>query len=147
MTLIRVTKEFDFEMAHALYKYDGLCKNIHGHSYKLKVSVIGEPIKDNNNPKNGMVIDFKDLKNIVKSEIIDIFDHAFVINKISAFGTPELEMFSKTMEVDYQPTSEMLIQDFAQRIAKRLPKNVKLHNLRLFETNNSYAEWFSSDNE
>lgn len=146
MALIRVTKEFDFEMAHALLNYDGLCKNIHGHSYKLKVTVIGEPISDKTSPKLGMVIDFRDLKAIVKTEIIDVFDHAFVINAEAEIKENSHEMFDKTIVVDYQPTSEKLIEDFAVRIAKKLPKNVKLHNLRLHETANSYAEWFANDN-
>ena len=68
MTKIRVTKSFGFETGHALYGYDGLCKNVHGHSYKLYVTVIGSPIDDQNHVKNGMVIDFKDLKTIVKSQ-------------------------------------------------------------------------------
>ena len=83
MTKIRITKSFGFETGHALYGHDGLCKNIHGHSYKLFVTVIGIPVQDNNDPKNGMVIDFKDLKKIVKTEIVDVFDHATVFNKNS----------------------------------------------------------------
>ena len=61
MSKIRITKSFSFETGHALYGYDGLCKNVHGHSYKLDVTVIGSPISDSNNVKYGMVIDFKDL--------------------------------------------------------------------------------------
>ena len=59
---IRITKEFKFETGHALYGYDGLCKNVHGHSYKLSVTVLGSPIIDSKQTKNGMVIDFSDLK-------------------------------------------------------------------------------------
>jgi 6-pyruvoyltetrahydropterin/6-carboxytetrahydropterin synthase len=66
MTKIRVTKFYDFEMAHALWNYDGLCKNIHGHTYKLYVTVMGVPCNDSDDQKNGMVIDFGDLKRIVK---------------------------------------------------------------------------------
>ena len=66
--MIRITKHFDFETGHALYGYDGKCKNVHGHSYKLWVTVIGKPISDVNNVKLGMVIDFGDLKKIVKEE-------------------------------------------------------------------------------
>jgi len=66
MAKIRITKQFTFETAHALYGYDGKCRNIHGHSYKLDVTVIGEPITDMDNVKCGMVIDFGDLKHIVK---------------------------------------------------------------------------------
>ena len=81
MSNIRITKQFDFETGHALYGYDGKCKNVHGHSYKLSVTVIGTPIGDASNVKFGMVIDFGDLKKIVLSEIVDKFDHATVFNK------------------------------------------------------------------
>jgi len=81
MAKIRLTKEFNFEMAHALWNYDGLCKNIHGHSYKLLVTVIGEAITDKKNPKLGMVMDFSDLKQIVKKEITEKYDHSIVLSK------------------------------------------------------------------
>ena len=98
MSTIRVTKRFSFETAHALYGYDGLCKNIHGHSYKLYVTVIGTPITDTSNVKFGMVIDFKDLKKLIKIEIVDVFDHATVFNK----NTPHLEI-AKTLETLENP--------------------------------------------
>ena len=150
MSTIRVTKSFGFETGHALYGYDGLCKNVHGHSYKLYVTVVGRPIDDQNHVKNGMVIDFKDLKTIVKSEVEDVFDHATVFNK----NTPHVEL-SKTLSdsghkvllVDYQPTSEKMVIDFAHRIASRLPAHIKLHNLRLHETATAYAEWYAKDQE
>lgn len=147
MTTIRVSKEFSFEMAHALLNYDGLCKHIHGHSYKLKVTVIGKPIEDTNNPKLGMVMDFSDLKTIVKNEIVDVFDHAFLLNKAQPNNSHNHEMYARTIFVDYQPTSENMVADFAERIKKHLPNNVKLHNLRLHETANSYAEWYAEDNK
>jgi len=149
MSKIRITKLFTFETGHALYGYDGRCKNVHGHSYKLSVTVIGQPISDSNNAKHGMVIDFGDLKKIVKEDIVDVFDHATVFNK----NTPHIELAKKMQDyghnvllVDYQPTSEMMVIDFAKKIKKRLPSNIQLHSLRLQETDTSYAEWFASDN-
>lgn len=149
MGLIRITKKFSFETGHALYGYDGKCKNVHGHSYKLDVTVIGKPISDEDNVKLGMVIDFGDLKKIVKQEVVDVFDHATVFNK----NTPHVELAKELEErghtvilVDYQPTSENMIQDFAAKIQKRLPKHIKLFSLRLQETETSYAEWYASDN-
>ena len=146
---IRITKQFSFETGHALYGYDGKCKNVHGHSYKLSVTVIGQPIDDNTNVKFGMVIDFSDLKKIVKEEIVNVFDHATVFNK----NTPHVELAKELQDrghnvllVDYQPTSEMMVIDFASKIKKRLPKNIKLHALKLQETATSYAEWYASDN-
>ena len=72
MNTIRVTKEFNFEASHALDGYDGKCKNIHGHSYQLVVTIKGKPIEDANNPKNGMVLDFGDLKQLIKDSILDV---------------------------------------------------------------------------
>lgn len=148
-TSIRVTKEFSFEMAHVLWNYDGPCKNVHGHSYRLFVTISGMPVNDPENPKNGMVIDFGDLKRIVKKEIIDIYDHAVTVPKSFEKGKAEVfrEMFGNAIVVDYQPTCENLVADFASRIKKLLPLSVKLHSLRLYETATSFAEWHASDNE
>jgi len=148
MSKIRVTKEFSFEMAHALWNYDGPCRNVHGHSYRLFVTLIGEPIKDPDHTKLGMVVDFGDLKNIVNREIVDKFDHNVVVSARVAEKRLEAlnHMFGNVMVVDYQPTCEMLIEDIAERIIPHLPEKVKLHNLKLYETATSYAEWFASDN-
>jgi 6-pyruvoyltetrahydropterin/6-carboxytetrahydropterin synthase len=149
MSKIRITKQFNFETGHALYGYDGKCKNVHGHSYKLSVTVIGTPITDPGNVKYGMVIDFGDLKKIVKEEIVDIFDHATVFNK----NTPHIELAAELQNrghhvilVEYQPTSENMVIDFADKIKNRLPENIMLHSLKLQETETSFAEWYQSDN-
>ena len=112
------------------------------------VTLIGEPVNDKNNPKCGMVIDFGDLKKIVKREIVDVFDHTAVVSsdvekeRLDALD----QMFGNVLVVDYQPTCENMVVDFANRILPLLPKDVNLHNLRLFETASSYAEWFAGDN-
>jgi 6-pyruvoyltetrahydropterin/6-carboxytetrahydropterin synthase len=147
--IIRITKEFSFEMAHALLNYDGPCRNVHGHSYRLFVTLSGTPVSDKQNPKNGMVIDFTDLKNIVKKEIIDVFDHSTTVS--GSYDNKKLDSFKmmlgNVIVVDYQPTCENLVADFASRIRKHLPDKVLLHSLKLYETATSYAEWHASDNE
>lgn len=149
MSKIRITKQFNFETGHALYGYDGKCRNVHGHSYKLSVTVIGSPITDTNHVKLGMVIDFGDLKKIVKEDIVDIFDHATVFNK----NTPHVELAKELTDrghnvilADYQPTSENMVIDFAAKIKSRLPENITLFSLKLQETDTSFAEWYASDN-
>lgn len=149
MSKIRITKQFNFETGHALYGYDGKCRNVHGHSYKLSVTVIGSPITDTSHVKLGMVIDFGDLKKIVKEEIVDKFDHATVFNK----HTPHVELARELTDrghnvilADYQPTSENMVIDFAAKIKARLPENIQLYALKLQETETSFAEWFASDN-
>ena len=148
MSKIRVTKEFTFEMAHALWNYDGPCRNVHGHSYRLFVTLIGDPISDTSNTKHGMVIDFGDLKKLVNMEVVDRFDHTVLVSE--RVDKKRLEalnhMFGNVLVVDYQPTCERLIEDIANRIIPHLPEGVDLHNLKLFETATSYAEWYASDN-
>ncbi len=150
MAKIRLTKEFSFESAHALDGYDGLCREIHGHSYRLFVTIKGEPSCDENNAKLGMVMDFGDLKRIVNSEIVDRLDHSFVLRNSeqntdlkALLGTK----FSKVVLVDYQPTCENMLSDFAFRLQKALPSHVELYSLRLHETATSYAEWYFDDNK
>lgn len=147
--ILRITREFTFEMAHALYGYDGPCRNIHGHSYRLSVTVMGKVNRVQDHPKNGMVMDFSDLKKIVTTEIIDKLDHGLMLHKehplrTSAENNP---LFGKLIFVDYQPTCENVLADMAQRIALCLPDGVALHHLCLRETAASYAEWHAGDQD
>lgn len=150
MTVIRLTKEYSFEAAHALDGYDGPCREIHGHSYRLFVTVKGTPAEDEADPKCGMMMDFGVLKRIVNEEIVSRFDHALVLRG-SASGAELrrvlVERFGNILTVDYQSTCENMLADFARRIAARLPEGVALHSLKLHETATSFAEWFAGDNE
>ena len=149
MSKIRITKQFSFETGHALYGYDGKCKNVHGHSYKLSVTVIGSPIADTNHVKYGMVIDFGDLKKIVKEQIVDVFDHATVFNKNTPHVELALELKNRghhVILVDYQPTSENMVIDFAKKIQDRLPKELNFNSLKLQKKKSSFTEWFASNN-
>ncbi len=148
MSLIRITKEFSFEMGHALLGYDGPCRNVHGHSYHMQVTVIGSPIAEKGHPKLGMVMDFGDLKRIVREAVVDVFDHALVLNKQMPESTTQMlkEQFDKVILLDYQPTSEMMVEDFALRIKALLPENLKLFRVVLRETATAFAEWYADDN-
>lgn len=122
---------------------------MHGHSYKLFVTVKGEPINDLDNPKNGMVVDFGDIKTIVKEEIVDVWDHAVLINA----GTPHLELGKdleakghKVIFCNFQPTCENMLYEIAAKIKDRLPQHVQLAYLKLHETENSYGEWLAEEN-
>jgi len=147
MSTIRITKEFRFEAAHALKGYDGPCRNVHGHSYELAVTVTGAPVHDSTSPKYGMVMDFGDLKCIIKTNIIDVFDHALILNSSLKDDNkiPAEEPFANVVYVNYQPTSENILLDIVGRIGGLLPEGVKLHHLVLRETSSSYAEWHASD--
>ena len=146
--IIRVTKEFDFEMAHALDCHDGKCHNIHGHTYGLKVTFVGEPINAPGMPKDGMVIDFSDIKKIVKHNVVDVFDHALVLRDNSRFlATLNKDLNPRLILVPYQPTAEKVLEHMIEIIQSHMPDNMKLHSALLRETKTSYAEWFAADNE
>ena len=141
-----LTKIFHFEAAHALAGYDGKCRNIHGHSYELRVTVKGMPLNEPGNPKNGMVIDFHDLKQIVAQVIVDKLDHAFIIggNMPQSFVEITKQNFDKVVELPYQPTTENMLADFVARIQKHLPQHVELYSVTLQETRDNIAEWRES---
>ena len=144
--MIRITKVFKLEMAHALHGYDGLCKNIHGHSYRLWVSVRGEIKNEKGHQKDGMVMDFDIIKQIVKSEIVDKYDHSLVLNANSPHAKIDLSAFEKVFYLPYQHTSENLVADFATLIKSKLPEGVELYKVVLSETATSFAEWNLKDN-
>lgn len=145
---LRVTKIFDFETAHALWGYDGKCANIHGHSYKLTVSITGAIIEDNAAVKNGMIIDFSDLKKIVNKSVVDEFDHVLLVNGNTPHAKyAEVESgFSKIILCNYQPTCENMLVDMVGRILANLPSEIELKHCKLQETDTSFAEWFQADN-
>lgn len=149
MSIIRLTKEFTFEAAHMLEGYDGLCREIHGHSYRLFVTVKGEPESDPTSPKLGMVMDFGELKRIVNEQIVGRLDHSFMMRNTLAAEDIVNQLshrFQKVVLTDYQPTCENMLSDFAERLLGALPESIELCSLRLHETASSYAEWHASDN-
>lgn len=129
-------------MAHALLNHGGLCKNVHGHSYTLHVTLTGEIKTMPGAPDDGMLMDFSILKALVKKEILDKYDHALVLNAQSPYITQLSELpFERLMTVPFQPTCENLILHFAKLLVPALPLDVRLHKLKLYETATSYAEW------
>ena len=134
-------------MAHALYGYDGLCKNIHGHSYRLWVTLRGPVLEEHGHEKDGMVLDFGLLKRLVKPHIVDKYDHSFVLNANSSHANIDLSAFEKVYLLPYQPTSENLVNDFVSIIKNQLPDNIELYKVVLSETANSFAEWCLDDNQ
>jgi 6-pyruvoyltetrahydropterin/6-carboxytetrahydropterin synthase len=109
----RVTRSFSFEAAHQLEWHSGACKNLHGHSYRLEVTVAGA-LDD-----NGIVIDFADLSALVQREVIDRFDHTYLNDLLP------------------NPTAELIAADIWDRL---MSAGAALHRVVLWETENSSAE-------
>ncbi|MBL7760016.1 MAG: 6-carboxytetrahydropterin synthase [Sediminibacterium sp.] len=139
--MLQVTKIFRFETAHAIHGYNGHCRNIHGHSYVLHVTV-GTEISDQEYlPKPGFVIDFKDLKKMVNEIIVNQFDHHLILSEDFLAehpntGTPENLIIWKM-----EPTAENILLYIRNRLLKALPANMLLRKLKIYETSDSYAEW------
>ena len=142
---VRITKQFNFEAAHALDGYEGKCKDIHGHSYHLKVTFLGKPKTDNELSDCGMVVDFGEVKKVVKTYILPIFDHRLILRKDTRFQ--EIAPINERIRlVDYQPTCENMLIEIVQILQANKPKGTTLVKVFLRETANSYAEWLAEDN-
>ena len=119
--MISITKKFEFEAAHYLPDYNGLCKRLHGHSYKLEVTVAGD-LGD-----NGMVMDFSELKSTVKRHVIDKVDH---VNLNDLFANP---------------TAEVMVAWIVSALKLYFFRTVaQLKRVRLYETSSSFVEWEES---
>ena len=119
--MLKVAKEFSFDMAHLLDGHDGKCQNLHGHTYKLQVIVSGET--EDNGAKKGMVIDFADLKRAVNELIISPMDHAFIYDQSSERETKIAQLLqqlnSKTFALPVRSTAENLAQFIFQRLQEK----------------------------
>jgi len=148
MATIRLTRVFHFDMAHVLLNYPGKCKNIHGHTYRLEVTVKGTPCNEENSPKKGMLIDFSDFKNLIQNEIIAVWDHALMIhqNTDPVLLNALKNNYEKVITVHFQPTTENMICELVVVIKKILPSELQLFSVKLYETEKSFAEWCASEN-
>ncbi|MDP1725694.1 MAG: 6-carboxytetrahydropterin synthase [Bacteroidota bacterium] len=132
--MLSITKLFHFEAGHRLSNYDGPCKNIHGHSYKLHISITGEKLT------NGILIDFKVLKKIVETAVINEMDHSLLLKRNELNITATENLGSKILWLDEDPTAEYLVTYIGSKIQNELPAGIRLLRLRLYETDSCYAE-------
>ena len=135
--MVTVTKTVRFDAAHVLSDHAGLCKNLHGHTYRVDVSVT-QPEGDTRD----MVIDFKDLKLIANEVVCDRFDHAFVYNTQSA-GECEIAAVvekngMRTVAIPFRSTAENLAKMFYGELKVRIPG---LSSVKVWETAESCAEY------
>ena len=131
------TKTIKFDAAHVLTNHEGLCKNLHGHTYRVDVTVAqsADDTKD-------MVIDFKDLKRVAAETVCDRFDHAFVYNTQSE-GEREIaavvERYGmRTVALPFRSTAENLAKMFYAELKARIPG---VSSVKVWETADSCAEF------
>jgi 6-pyruvoyltetrahydropterin/6-carboxytetrahydropterin synthase len=143
--MIQITKIFHFEMAHAIYGYEGKCKNIHGHSYELHVSVCSATGNRDYIPAPGFVVDFSEIKKIVTKTVIEKFDHKLLLSETFLSVNPSLNTQENLVSWQMEPTVENMLVFMMKTISASFPSSLKLSALKLYETKNSYAEW-TNDN-
>lgn len=143
--MLQLTKIFHFEMAHAIYGYKGACKNIHGHSYKLYVTVGTGKKVQGYIPSPGFVVDFKEIKKVVASVVIDVFDHKLVLSREYLAKFPEFNSQENIFMMEAEPTAENMLIYMRSILSKKLDPSIKLIELRLYETKNSYAKWINTN--
>ncbi len=139
--MIKLTKVFHFEMAHAIHGYSGLCKNIHGHSYELHVTVSSVNFETAYIPAPGFLIDFKEIKLLVNESILKLFDHHIILSEAFLMANPSFSSLENLIIFEEEPTAENLLINIKLILNTKFPKNIILKQLKLFETNDSYAEW------
>ncbi|MGX2947333.1 6-carboxytetrahydropterin synthase QueD [Frederiksenia canicola] len=138
--MFKIAKEFSFDMAHMLDGHDGKCQNLHGHTYTLQVEIGGE--LHTRGAKSGMVMDYSDLKAIVKTHILDKMDHAFIYDSTSERECQVANLLSslnsKTFAIPTRTTAEQMAKYIFDTLCDvGLPVSL----IRLWETPTSYCEY------
>ncbi|MBP6432815.1 MAG: 6-carboxytetrahydropterin synthase [Ferruginibacter sp.] len=128
-------------MAHAIYGYEGSCKNIHGHSYELHVSVSSDFRETTYIASPGFIIDFKEIKKLVQDSVIERFDHQLLLSSAYITSNPSISSLKNIVIFEAEPTAENLLIYIKNFLQKTFPDNIQLVHLKIFETKNSYAEW------
>ena len=139
--MLSLTKIFNFEMAHAIHGYPGACKNIHGHSYELHVTVSSATAYKDYIPAPGFVIDFKEIKKLVRINVIEHFDHKVILSRDFLLKNPSFSSQENLVTWEAEPTAENILLYIKQVLNEKLPDELKLVQLKLYETKDSYAEW------
>jgi len=130
---MKISRIFWFSMGHTLHDYQGKCANLHGHNYQLSVIVESDTLND-----QGMVMDFGDMKDIVKPIIDKQYDHRFLVYQRDP-RADTLKLLDPTVKiVQFNPTAEWLVLDIEERLLKAGLQRIA--GLRLWETEESYAE-------
>jgi len=118
-----LSKDFKFDAAHSLVNYHGQCENLHGHTYKLRVTLSARSL-----PENGMILDFVELSRIVKEDIISKLDHHFLNDVVP------------------QSTAENIVIWIRDQLSGKLKtENYSLYEIILWETETSFATWRVDD--
>ncbi len=141
-----ITRRLEFDAGHRIPDHRSLCRHLHGHRYAIEISVSGDITAQDGNPRNGMVLDFSEIKSVLRATIVDVWDHAFLVYRGDSAILEFLNSLPdhRTVILDVVPTAENLASEafrlLEPRIATICDKSLRLENVRLYETPNCWAD-------
>ena len=145
---MEITTKLEFDAGHRIPNHKSICKNLHGHRYCIEVTIKGEINSDKLNSDFGMVVDFKDAKELIKKTIIDEWDHAFIVYKDDSIVLEFLKSLDnhKTVIFPLVPTAENMAIIAMEKLKiafdNKFGNSIKPFKIKLFETPNNWAEVF-----
>ena len=144
--MLTITKRLEFDAGHRIPQHKSQCRNLHGHRYALEITLEGEPVDDPESSDHGMLMDFSDVKTLAKDNLVDLWDHAFLVHDGDTLIRGLLAQIPghKTVVLDRVPTAENLVAIafgiLDPLYTERFGNHLKLHKLRLYETPTSWAD-------
>jgi 6-pyruvoyltetrahydropterin/6-carboxytetrahydropterin synthase len=143
---MRITRRLEFDAGHRIPNHDSLCRHLHGHRYALEVTLTGEPIATRGDARQGMLMDFSEVRAIAQRELIDAWDHAFLAWREDRVVLDFLAQLPqhRTVVFDEPPTAEHLalaaFTVLERAYTSRYGNGLKLERVRLYETPNCWAD-------
>ena len=140
------TTKLEFDAGHRIPHHKSSCKNLHGHRYAIEVTIKGEVVSDQSNSDFGMVMDFKDAKELIKKTIVEEWDHSFIVYRDDAVVLKFLESLDghKTVIFPLVPTAENMALVAMEKLKISFDKEfgslIKPFKVRLYETPNNWAD-------
>ena len=143
---MEITTKLEFDAGHRIPHHKSSCKNLHGHRYAIEVTIKGQVVSDKTNSDFGMVMDFKDAKELIKKTIVEEWDHSFIVYKDDAVVLKFLESLDghKTVVFPLVPTAENMALVAMEKLKisfnQEFGQLIKPFKVRLYETPNNWAD-------
>ena len=141
-----ITRRLEFDAGHRIPNHTSQCKHLHGHRYAIEITVSGEIVTAENLPEQGMVMDYAEVKHIAKQQLVDAWDHAFLVYRGDKAVLDFLNLLPnhKTVVLEVPPTAENLALIAFELLDPAYCKNYKgslqLERVRIYETPNNWAD-------
>jgi len=144
--MLTITRKLEFDAGHRIPDHNSQCRNLHGHRYVLEITLTAQVVDHDGQADNGMIMDFSDVKNLARENLVDVWDHAFLVYEKDEKVKDFLDSLPnhKTVVLNRVPTVENLAKiafDILKPVySDRYSTGLSLTKIKLFETPNCWAE-------